>query len=162
MTGGIALPSPGESCESGTIVLPGVQLFHDAGAHPPVFAGQTGGALRFRTGATDAGYVSFVAELQSDQTAQFRVGVFLIIDLDISAEPARPVYIRAYFANEGGDTELNDLIVLKECPRTVRFNLDGLRIPLDVRTDVWVHVILADPANVELSLRRFEVSVVEQ
>ena len=142
--------------------MPGVQLFHDAKGHPPVFAGQGSGVVRFETGRTDASYLSFVAQVPPDTAAEIRVGVFLTIGLDISAEPARPAYIRAYFTNEGGSEELNDLIVLKDGPRTVRFNLDGLRIPLDVPTEVWVHVILAEPENVALSLRSFDVSIEEQ
>ncbi len=142
--------------------MPGVLLFHDAQAHPPVFAGQSEGAVRFETGRTDAGYLSFVAQVSSGAAAQIRAGVFLTAGLDISAEPARPAYIRAYFTNQDGSAELNDLIVLKDGPRTMRFNLDGLRISLDVPTKVWVHVILAEPEDVALSLRSFDVSIEEQ
>ena len=162
MIGNVGLLQAGSGCKSGVVVRPGVQVFHDADARLPVFTGSADETLRFETCATDASYLSFVSELSADLTSRIRVGMFLVLDLDLSAEPAHPAYVRADFTNEGGGEELHDLIVLKDGHRIVRFNLDGLRIPLDRKTDVWVHVILPEPANIALSLRGFEVSFVEQ
>lgn len=88
--------------------------------------------------------------------------MLLVLDLDLSVEPAFPAYVRAHFKNEGGSEELHDLIVLKDGHRVVQFDLDGLRIPLDRRMEVWVHVILAEPVDLALTLLKFDVLIVEQ
>lgn len=142
--------------------MQGIRLFHDAEIHPPIFAAQTGDALQFRTGQADGTYLSFVTKLPPETAALIRVGVYLTTRIDISAAPPRPAYVRAYFTNAGGSAELNDLVVLKDGRRTVRFNLDGLRIPLDLPTAVWVHVILADSAETVLELVNLTLSIEEQ
>lgn len=142
--------------------MQGIRLFHDAEMHPPIFAARIGDTLQFRTGQTDGTYLSFVTELPPEMAALIRVGVYLTTQIDISAAPPRPAYVRAYFTNAGGSAELNDLVVLKDGRRTVRFNLDGLRIPLDLPTEVWVHVILADSAETVLELVNLTLSIEEQ
>lgn len=142
--------------------MQGIRLFHDAEMHPPIFAARIGDTLQFRTGQTDGTYLSFVTELPPETAALIRVGVYLTTQIEISADPPRPAYVRAYFTNAGGSAELNDLVVLKDGRRTVRFNLDGLRIPLDLPTEVWVHVIVAEPGNNDLAFSALDVSVEEQ
>ena len=162
MTDEIDRPLAGSACVTGITVAPGIRLFHDAVEHPPIFAGQTGDALRFETGPTDGTYLSFVADLALEIAEEIRAGVFLVIDLDASAEPAVPAHVRAHFTNGEASEVLNDIIVVKEGVRTVRFNLDGLRIPLELAMTVWVDVIFADPAETVLEFRNLTLSIEEQ
>lgn len=154
--------APGTVCETGTEIGPGIRVFHDAKDTPPVFRQPAGDGVALETDAFDGSYISQVIELDPKIAAQMRAGRDLVVNLQTEAEPAIPTYLRAHFSNEEGREVLYDLIVVETGPRVVRLNLDGLRIPLDLVTSVWVDVIYSNPAGTTLRLSGQSLSVEEQ
>ena len=120
------------------------------------------GKLTLRTQEFDGSYVSVVAELDPANAKRIGVGTDLVIHLEAEATPAIPAFIRAHFSNEEGREVLHDLIVVAAGPRHVRFNLDGLRIPIDLATIAWVDVIFSDPAGTELIFTQLTAEIAEQ
>ncbi len=152
----------GQICESGSNLSKGKKLFHDADQHPPRFQ-QTGtSSTALETLNFDGSYISIVVQLSPVEAAKIAAGVDLIVHLEVTAEPALPVYLRAHFANEEGREVLHDLIVVASGTRDVRFNLDGLRIPVDLATSAWVDIIFSDPAGAALSFADLSLAILEQ
>lgn len=154
--------APGLACETGTQISPDIRLFHDADKTLPVFREPSGVGVALETNGFDGTYISQVIELDADMALEMRAGRNLIVDLEAEAEPAIPTYLRAHFSNEEGREQLHDLIVVATGPRTVRFNLDGLRLPLDLATTVWVDVIYSHPAGTALALMDLKLRIAEQ
>ena len=57
---------------------------------------------------------------------------------------------------------LHDLIVLKDGPRSVRFNLDGLRIPLDLATTGCVDIVCSNPSGATLTVQKIALEIEPQ
>jgi hypothetical protein len=153
------LGAPGES---GEYLLPGTRLFHDGDQRPPRISKSEDGEISLLTRDFDGSYVSLVAELDPASATQIAVGTDLVVKLDAVAAPAIPAFIRAHFSNEEGREVLHDLIVVEEGPREVRFNLDGLRIPVDLATIAWVDVIFSDATGTRLAFSRLTTEIEAQ
>ncbi|MEM9059190.1 MAG: DUF6478 family protein [Pseudomonadota bacterium] len=150
-------PAP-RLCESGEEIALGSKLFHDCVRNGPGI-GQTKNGLRIDCGAFDGSYVSLAVDLPAEQAAKIRVGMNLIVAFRAASSKALPVFLRAHFLNQEGREVLHDLIVIDSGARSVRFNLDGLRIPIDQPTSAWVDVILSDPAGTDVALEDIALEV---
>ena len=155
-------PPQSQACESGTALVPGVRLFHDGSGRPPSVGDDNNGSTRVETAEFDGSYVSLVADLPPELASRIRPGVNLAIRIEVEADPALPVFVRGHFGNEEGREVLHDLIVLKDGPRTVRFNLDGLRIPLDLATTGWVDIVCSNPSGATLTVRKIALEIEAQ
>lgn len=154
--------APDQPAESGAELMRGVWIFHDGSDRPPS-VGPTGDRrIQVRTAEFDGSYVSFVANLPPEMASEIRVGVNLLVRLDTEADPAVPVFVRAHFRNEEGREVLHDLIVLERGQRELRFNLDGLRIPLELATTAWVDAVCSNPDGVTLGLSSMTLEIEEQ
>ena len=125
----------------------------------PEVSSQPGNRLELRTPDFDGSYVSLVTELDADEAKRIGVGVELVAKIELSSTPEQPAYLRAHFSNEEGREVLHDLIVIAEGAREVRFNLDGLRIPLDLVTAAWVDLVFSVPKGFVATLTRFDLEI---
>ncbi|MGD1923520.1 MAG: DUF6478 family protein [Paracoccaceae bacterium] len=149
------------ACDSGAELSSGLKLFHDADWHRPG-VGKTANSVRIDSAAFDGSYVSLAIDLPADQAARIRVGTELVVTFSAHSDRALPVFLRAHFRNDEGSEVLHDLIVIEAGARSVRFNLDGLRIPIDKPTTAWVDLILSDPTGTEVSIDGIRLDVRRQ
>ena len=152
----------GEVIKNATTIANGLKLFHDAGDRPPVGRIVAETCVTLDATRFDGTWISLAADLPGDQARQIRAGMELVVRLNAEATPPVPTFIRAHFSNEEGREALHDLIVVATGKRIIRFNLDGLRIPVDLATSAYVDVIFSQPAGTRLSVQKIDLQVEEQ
>ena len=151
-----------KALKNGDYLSEKTRIFHDGADRLPQVSRSGDGRHSFETEAFDGSYVSIVAELDEQSASGIASGMDLVLHLEAASDPAAPAYVRAHFSNEEGREILHDLIVVENSPREVRFNLDGLRIPIDLATTAWVDIVFSDPSRLQLSLGSATLSIQDQ
>ena len=133
-----------------------IDLFHNASPETVTAETDEAGTIHLRIGAFDGDFLSLAVKVPSPE--KFVAARPILLDVDAVASRPITVFLRLNVAGLGSRKNLHDALVLTEGPRQIAFDL----LPLDLAelepTDAWLDVILAEPANTEISITRLEAT----
>ncbi len=141
---------------SGSSVLPGTKVYHDA-EHRNSLLRLGDGGIALSVYQFSGTYLSLAMDIPGQMQGRLRPGYRLAIDIDGSASRPQTIFARLNAQTADDKIVLHEALVLSQGARRVDFDLETL--PGQGVDAAWVDIIFSRPRMVDIRLQRVQMEL---